>query len=112
MWLSAGRGLHSTEPEFTPDTVGFLTFRFCSQWRYRLLLPPNKWGRAILKGIPWDVWVALAIAAVAVVLAAVFDQSPLLVFMLVALARSIGQRAPGSLNLLQQAIRTSHQQRG
>jgi hypothetical protein len=29
---------------------------------------------------------ALAIAAVAVVLAAVFDQSPLLVFMLVALA--------------------------
>src|SRR5262245_25202811 len=87
MWPSAGQGLHSSKSTpFTPNTVGFLTFRFCSQWRCRLLLWPNKWGRAILKGISWDIWVALAIAAVAVVLAVVFDQSPLLVFMLVALA--------------------------
>ena len=48
MWLSAGRGLR-TEPEpFTPETVGFLTFRFCSQWRCR----PTNGGAPFLKAFP------------------------------------------------------------
>ena len=34
----------------------------------------------------WDIWAVFAIAVVAVILAVVFDQSPLLVFTLVALA--------------------------
>jgi hypothetical protein len=60
-------------------------FRFSFQWcRPYLLL--NKGGHVILKVIPWDVWAALAIAVMAVVLAVVFNQSPLLVFFLVALA--------------------------
>ena len=40
--------------------------------------------RDILKA--WDIWAVFAIAVVAVILAVVFDQSPLLVFTLVALA--------------------------
>lgn len=34
--------------------------------------------------LPWDVWAALAVAAMVLILAA-FDQSPLLVFLLVGL---------------------------
>jgi hypothetical protein len=37
----------------------------------------------MLTAISWDVWAAVAIAAVAIVCAVVFDQSPLLVFILV-----------------------------
>jgi len=37
----------------------------------------------IFTAISWDVWVAVAIAAVAIVLAVLFEQSPLLVFILV-----------------------------
>ena len=40
--------------------------------------------RDILKA--WDIWAVFAIAVVAVILAVVFDRSPLLVFTLVALA--------------------------
>jgi hypothetical protein len=40
--------------------------------------------RDILKA--WDIWAVFAIAVVAVILAVAFDQSPLLVFTLVALA--------------------------
>jgi hypothetical protein len=40
--------------------------------------------RTIFKLVPWDVWAALAVAAMVVVLA-VTDQSPLLVFVLVGL---------------------------
>ena len=47
---------------------------------------PRKRGRAILTVISWDVWAAAAIAAVGIILAVVFDQSPLLVFFLVGLA--------------------------
>jgi hypothetical protein len=41
--------------------------------------------RSILKLVPWDVWAALAVAAMVLVLAAV-NQSPLLMFVLVGLA--------------------------
>jgi hypothetical protein len=41
------------------------------------------WRRAMLTAISWDVWAAVAIAAAAIVCAVVFDQSPLLVFVLV-----------------------------
>jgi hypothetical protein len=41
------------------------------------------WRRAIFTVISWDVWVAVAIAAVAIVFAVLFEQSPLLVFILV-----------------------------
>jgi type IV secretory pathway VirB3-like protein len=41
-------------------------------------------GRSILKLVPWDVWAALAVAAMVLVLAA-FNQSPLLKFVLVGL---------------------------
>ena len=40
---------------------------------------------AILKLVPWDVWAAIAVAAVVLILAA-FDRSPLLGFVLVGLA--------------------------
>jgi hypothetical protein len=40
----------------------------------------------LLRFRAWDVWAVFAIAVGAVVLAVVFDQSPLLVFTLVALA--------------------------
>jgi hypothetical protein len=40
--------------------------------------------RTILKLVPWDVWAALAVAAMALILAA-FDRSPLLGFVLVGL---------------------------
>jgi hypothetical protein len=40
--------------------------------------------RTILKLVPWDVWAALAVAAMVLTLAA-FDQSPLLKFVLVGL---------------------------
>ena len=46
----------------------------------------EKRGRAIPTVITWDVWAAAAIAAVGIILAVVFDQSPLLVFILVGLA--------------------------
>ena len=42
------------------------------------LRPPKKRERAILTVIPRDVWAAAAIAAVGIILAVVFDQSPLL----------------------------------
>jgi hypothetical protein len=45
----------------------------------------NKMDRSILKLVPWDVWAALAVAAMVLVLAAV-NQSPLLMFVLVGLA--------------------------
>jgi uncharacterized membrane protein YccC len=41
--------------------------------------------RTIFKLVPGDVWAALAVAAV-VLIFAIFDQSPLLVFVLVGLA--------------------------
>jgi hypothetical protein len=39
----------------------------------------------IFKIVPWDVWAAIAVAAV-VLIHAVFDRSPLLMFVLVGLA--------------------------
>ena len=41
------------------------------------------WRRAIFTVISWDVWVAVAIAVAAIVFAVLFDQLPLLVFILV-----------------------------
>jgi hypothetical protein len=41
------------------------------------------WRRAIFRVISWDVWAAVAIAVAAIVSAVLFDQSPLLVFILV-----------------------------
>jgi hypothetical protein len=41
--------------------------------------------RSIFKLVPWDVWAAIAFASLVLVLA-IFDQSPLLMFVLVGLA--------------------------
>ena len=61
------------------------------RWRHHVLrsnfqLLPKKKGRAMLTAISWDVWAAVAISAVGIILAVVYDQSPLLVFILVGLA--------------------------
>jgi len=40
----------------------------------------------MLTVVSWDTWVAFAIAAVGIILAVVYDQSPLVVFVLVGLA--------------------------
>jgi hypothetical protein len=45
----------------------------------------NKMDRTILKRVPWDVWAALAVAAMVLALSA-FDQSPLLKVVLVGTA--------------------------
>ena len=45
----------------------------------------NKMDRSIFKLVPWDVWAALTVAALVLILAA-FDRSPLLGFVLVGLA--------------------------
>jgi hypothetical protein len=44
----------------------------------------NKMDRTTFKLVPWDVWAALAVAAMVLILAA-FNQSPLLKFVLVGL---------------------------
>jgi hypothetical protein len=51
----------------------------------QLLQAPTKMDRTILKLVPWDVWAALAVAAMVLALAA-FDQSPLLKVVLVGIA--------------------------
>jgi hypothetical protein len=44
----------------------------------------NKMDRTTFKLVPWDVWAALAVAAMVLILAA-FNQSPLLKFVMVGL---------------------------
>jgi type IV secretory pathway VirB3-like protein len=48
------------------------------------LLQGPTMDRTIFKRVPWDVWAALAVAAMVLILAA-FNQSPLLKFVLVGL---------------------------
>ena len=49
------------------------------------LMQAPKMDGSIFKIVPWDVWAAIAVAAM-VLIRAVFDGSPLLMFMLVGLA--------------------------
>ena len=117
MWLSADRGLHSTEPEpFTLDIVGFLTFRFCSQWRCR----PTNGGAPFLKAFPGTFGCACdcrsrscscgGLRSVAVVGIHASCFSPVRVHC--NRLTVDGTKGAGIARLLQQAIKTSHQQRG
>jgi hypothetical protein len=54
----------------------------------------KKMDGSIFKIVPWDVWAAIAVAAM-VLIRAVFDGSPLLMFMLVGLAVCAYMAIPG-----------------
>jgi len=48
--------------------------------------PPKRTGSAVLKAFPWDVWIAMGISLVAILVAVYFDREPVLAFVLIAFA--------------------------